>query len=467
MTLLHPNSLRAQLTLWYVGVLSAILFLLSCCISAVMFFELRKQLDDHAIEELETVEGFLRFHPDGTLFLESTDHDHVIPATAQERFIEVLSPEGAVLFRNEILGSRSLGGSPMPGEGQQTYSERSVRLADGTRVRLVSRNHKVQGHPTIIRLGFNQQVLWHHFLRVAAGLFVGLPLALALAGLCGHYLARRALAPMAAMARRVQEINAEQLNTRLEILNPQDEVGRLAAAFNETLARLERSFERMRQFTSDAAHELRTPLTVIRSVGEVGLQKQADGQYYREVISSILEASDRLGRLVDGLLAMARADAGQIQIERTPQDALRLVRDAAAVLEVLAEEKSQSLSVEGVDGLRITADPSILRQVVLNLLDNAIKFAPEGGRVWLRVLQADGGTVAIEVEDDGPGVPVEHQDKVFNRFYRADRGRARETGGAGLGLAIAKWGAEANGGRLELVPSRPAGCLFRISLPAA
>jgi two-component system phosphate regulon sensor histidine kinase PhoR len=112
-------------------------------------------------------------------------------------------------------------------------------------------------------------------------------------------------------------------------------------------------------------------------------------------------------------------------------------------------------------------DPAILRQVILNLLDNAIKFAPEGGRVWVRVLQADGYTVAIEVEDDGPGVPAEHQDKVFNRFYRADRGRARETGGAGLGLAIAKWGAEANGGKLELDPNRSTGCLFRISLPAS
>ncbi len=467
MTLLRPLSVRMQLTLWYVGVLSGILFLFSCGIAAVMFFELRKQLDDHAIEELETVEGFFRFRPGGAVFLESTDHDHPIPATAQERFIEVLSPSGTVLFANDLLGNRSLGGELIAGEGTGSYSERSIRLADGTRVRLISRRHDIQGRPAIIRLGFNEQVLWHRFFRVAAGLFAGLPLALVLAGLCGHYLARRALLPMASMARRVQEINAEQLNTRLEIRNPRDELGRLAAAFNETLARLERSFERLRQFTSDAAHELRTPLTVIRSVGEVGLQKQASSSYYRDVISSMLEESSRLERLVDGLLTIARADAGQFQIKRSNVDVLHFVREVVAVLGVLAEEKAQVLTVQGEDGLGITADPTILRQVVLNVVENAIKYSPAGGKIAVRVLRAAEHTVSIEVEDSGPGISAEHRGRVFDRFYRTDKGRTRETGGAGLGLAIAKWGVEVNGGRLELDPCRDSGCLFRILLPAS
>jgi heavy metal sensor kinase len=461
---LGPLPLRTRLTLWYFGVLSGILFLFSCAISPVIFFELRTQLDEHAIEELETIEGFLRWRADGTIVLESFDHDHPYPATAQERFIEVRALDGTVLFRNELLGNRSLGGEPQPEEGRNSYTERSIRLTDGTRVRLISKRRSIAGRPTLIRLGFNEQMLWTRFFRVAAGLFLGLPVALALAGVCGHFLARSALSPIREMARRVQEINAEQLHTRL-VENPRDELGVLAAAFNETLARLERSFEQLHRFTSDAAHELRTPLTAIRSVGEVGLQSQAGADYYREVIASMLEETDRLGRLVDGLLLVARADSGQVQLKRIDLSAVALAREIAALLDVLAEEKGQTVSIEGEDTARVRADPAILRQVLVNLLDNAIKYSPPGGQIVVRVRSAGAKTTAIEVEDTGPGISPEHREKVFDRFYRTDEARSRDTGGMGLGLAIAKWGAEAHGGRLELDSKPGSGCVFRLFLP--
>jgi heavy metal sensor kinase len=268
------------------------------------------------------------------------------------------------------------------------------------------------------------------------------------------------------MALRAHEINADHLQARLAVENPNDELGRLAQAFNETLERLEQSFERLRRFTSDAAHELRTPLTAIRSVGEVGLQEPANSEEYREVIESMLEESALLSRLVDSLLTIARADAGQIRLEKVDIPILPFVREAISVMHVLAEEKDQALSVEGTIPARVQADPVILRQVIVNLLDNAIKYTPRGGNIRARVVPAAGLNVAIEVEDDGPGIPPEHRDKVFDRFYRVDEGRARENGGAGLGLAIAKWGAEAHGGRLELACRASAGCTFRLVLPA-
>lgn len=458
-------QVRTRLTLWYFGVLSGILFLFSCGISTVMFFQLRTQLDDHAIEELETIEGFFRFRPDGTVVLQGIDHDHPYPATAQERFIEVRAPDGSVLLRNELLGSRSLGGEPKPDEGRSSYTERSIRLSDGTRVRLISRRHNIEGKPTLIRLGFNEQMLWQRFFRVAGGMFLGLPVALALAGFCGQLLAKRALLPISQMACRVQEINAERLNARLVVANPDDELGRLAAAFNETLGRLERSFEQLRRFTSDAAHELRTPLTAIRSVGEVGLQKQAGADYYREVIASMLEESTRLSRLVEGLLVVARADSGQVQLERINLPALEVARETAALLDVLAEEKDQTVCIQGDETARVHADRIILRQVLVNLVDNAIKYSPVGGRISVRVLTGDAHTTAIEVEDTGEGIRPEHRDKVFDRFYRVDEDRSRDTGGAGLGLAIAKWGAEVHGGRLELESKPGSGCVFRLLLP--
>jgi heavy metal sensor kinase len=266
------------------------------------------------------------------------------------------------------------------------------------------------------------------------------------------------------MARRAREISADRLGARIDVENPHDELGLLAQAFNETLARLERSFEQLKRFTSDASHELRTPLTAIRSVGEVGLQKDGDREHYREVIGSMLEEAGRLGRLVESLLAISRADSGQIPLAQATTGLLPLVQEASFLLDVLAEEKGQTLSLEGDDSIRVRADSVVLRQVIINLVDNAIKYSPRNGHIMVRVLRRDSLTACVEVEDCGPGIPPEHREKVFDRFYRIDEGRSREAGGAGLGLAIAKWGAEAHSGRVELASSA-AGCIFRLILP--
>jgi heavy metal sensor kinase len=453
------------LTLWYVAVLAGLLLIYGASASALMFFHLRAQLDRLAIEELETVEGFLTFDSSGKLSLRNDYHDHPYPAQEQERLMEVWSQDGTLLYRNEVLGDRDMGAAPEPDEGAASYSQRSIRLRDGTSVRLASKRHTIEGHPTLIRLGFSEASLWQSFWQTVLGLLAGLPLALGAAGLAGHFLARRALSPIERMARRAHEINAERLDARLKVENPDDEMGRLAQAFNETLARLQRSFEQLRRFTSDAAHELRTPLTAIRSVGEVGLQSQGATEHYREVIGSMLEESGRLSRLVDSLLTIARADAGQIRLKKEPLAVLPFVREVTSLLDVLAEEKHQSLSIESAVPAEVQADQLILRQVLINLLDNAIKHSPGGGRISIRVRTGDNGSVAVEVEDSGPGIPVEHRERVFDRFYRIDDSRSREQGGAGLGLAIAKWGAEVHGGRLELDSQEGRGCIFRLWLP--
>jgi heavy metal sensor kinase len=465
MNLMRPQHVRTRLTVWYVAILAAALLLYGGSTSAVLLFELRSQMDHRAVEDLETVEGNLSFGSNGKVFLRTDYHDHPYPVQMQDRLMEVWSADGTLLYRNEVLGNRAMGGRPAPGEGVDSYSERTIRLADGTPVRMVSKRHALDGRPTIIRVGFSEQPLWERFWQMVIGLIAGLPLALGLAGLGGYFLAKHALSPIERMARRAHEINADRLSARLDVENPQDELGQLACAFNETLARLEGSFEQLRRFTSDASHELRTPLTAIRSVGEVGLRKPGSPEHYREVIGSMLEEAGRLTRLVDSLLAISRADSGQIQLVRTSIIVLPFVREVGSLMEVLAEEKRQHLSIEGDETARVHADRAILRQIVINLFDNAIKYSPAGGSISVRVLQNGADAVSVEVEDSGPGISAEHRDRVFDRFYRVDEGRSRDAGGAGLGLAIAKWGAEAHGGRLELVCPSSGGCIFRLSLP--
>lgn len=420
-------------------------------------------MDHLATEDLETVEGFLSFGPDGKLGLRNDYHYHPYPAETQQRFLEVRAEDGTLLYKNEGLAERILGGKPEPGEGVDSYSRRSIRLTDGTRVRLISRRHMIEGHPLLIRVGFSEDPMWQRFWQLVLGLLVGFPLALGLAGFGGYYLARRVLSPVQRMALRAREINAERLGARIAVENPHDELGLLAQAFNETLARLERSFEQLKRFTSDASHELRTPLTAIRSVGEIGIQQDGDRDHYRDVIGSMLEETERLSRLVENLLTISRADSGQIRLERTTVALMPLVQEASSLLDVLAEERGQSVSIDGDDSIHVEADGVILRQVVINLLDNAIKYSPQGGHISVRVVRSNPGSACVEVGDCGPGIPPEHRDKVFDRFYRVDEARSREAGGAGLGLALAKWGAEAHGGRLELDSTRT-GCIFRLFL---
>jgi heavy metal sensor kinase len=455
---LRPGNVRTRLTLWYVAVLGSVLLLYVGGTSTYLFFKLRGDLDHMLAEDLETVERLLRIGPDGD----------VRPGGGwEERLMEVRSPDGVLLYRNERLGNYALGGPAAPGEGQGGYSERSGRLPDGSRIRIVSRLHTVGGRPVLIRLADREDVLWHEFGEMLSVLLAGLPVALAIAGGGGYALARRALEPLDSMARRAEQITAERLGERLPVENPADELGRLARVFNDALARLERSFEQLRRFTADASHELRTPLTAIRSVGEVGLQKGGDSTYYRDIIGSMLEESGRLTRLVDSLLTISRADAGQIQLRRSTFSLLDLAKESAALLEVLAEEKAQRLSVEGDAAVAVHADRLILRQALVNLIDNAVKYSPAGAALGVRVALHNAGAAVVEVRDGGPGIEPAHQEKVFDRFYRVDKARSRDAGGAGLGLSIAKWAVEAHGGRIELESEHGRGCTFRICLPAA
>lgn len=463
---LRPTHLRARLTLWFMSVLAGLLILAWGATFAMLFWQLRSQLDHFAIQEIETVEGLLFFAPGGELQMHEDYHNHPESKDVIDRYLEVLSLDGTLLYRNERLGDRLLGGSPFAGEGVGGYSVRSERLADGTRVRMVSRVHSLSGRPILIRLGHTEEPLWARIDELLLASVLVLPLVLSLAGFAGYALVRRALVPIEQMARRAQEITPQRLHERLPNDDTDDELGQLARVFNETLARLEQAFEQLRRFTSDASHELRTPLAAIRSVGEVGLQKDGTRAEYRDIIGSMLEEVNRLTSLVDNLLTISRADAGSLQLDLVPTLVLQLAREAAALFEVLAEEKALVLVLSGDESAIVHGDRLFLRQAFMNVLHNAVKYSPVGGTIAVRV-QRSTNEVTVEIEDNGPGVPSEDRPKIFDRFYRVDKARWRESGGAGLGLAITKWIVEAHRGEISLESGSEKGCLFRVKLPTA
>jgi signal transduction histidine kinase len=281
----------------------------------------------------------------------------------------------------------------------------------------------------------------------------------------GYFLAGRVLSPVKAVTRKAREIGADRLSERLPVENPDDEIGQLTAAFNETLSRLEASFERLRRFTADASHELRTPLTSMRSVGEVAMQGPPDSASCREAIVSMLEEIQRVTRLAENLLTLARGDSGKAQLTPCALDLSALVGEVAEELSVLAEEKSQVLSTAFQPALMPTVDRMTLRQAISNILHNAIQHTPREGRIEIRTGRVGSGQVAIDIIDNGPGIAESERARVFERFYRLDRSRSRKEGGFGLGLAIAQRAVELNGGTIGFLDKEGSGAWCRIVLP--
>jgi len=460
-----PRHLRSRLTLWYVGVLAALLTFYAAGASLFLFLSMRNELDRNLFEDVASVEGLLASEADGSVSLRTIHPEQDDPRL--HWFVEVWSPTGSLLYRSPQLGGHALGGPPKPGEGAHEPPPFSERLENGLRVRVASNIYHLEDHRVILRVALSEEGVWRGLHEFVGVLLLSFPLALLLAGFGGYALARTALAPIDAMTIQAKKISAEHLSERLPIENPDDELGKLASIFNAMLARLEAAFDQLRRFTADASHELRTPLTAIRSVGEVALQDQKSPSEYKDVIGSMLEETDRLTRLVEGLLLLSRADAGHIRLHRTDVSLLDLAREAGSVLDVLAEEKRQRIIIDGDASLTVSADRLILRQALVNLIDNAIKYSSSGEQILVRVKRGPEGQAAVHVVDHGPGVPAEHQPRIFDRFYRVDKARSREWGGAGLGLSIARWAVESHGGQITLESKEGRGSTFEVKLPVS
>jgi len=314
----------------------------------------------------------------------------------------------------------------------------------------------------------------HTMADVRHAFVVAIPLLIALAALGGHVLAGRTLAPVAAMGRRAAEISASTLHERLPVIDPRDEFGRLALVVNALLARLEAAIGQQRRFMADASHELRTPAAIIRTETEVTLSRShREEQDYRESAEVVDDAALRLTRIVDELFMLARADAGQLVPRHDRLDLADAVQSAGRAVRGIAEARGVRVELPPVAEAPFDGDENLIGRMLLNLIDNAIKFSEPGGTVRVTLARDDSAppTYRLGVVDNGPGIPEDAQPRVFDRFFRVDQARSRSTvsatSGAGLGLAIARWAAEANGGRLELVTSRPGYTEFRATLPVS
>jgi heavy metal sensor kinase len=451
-------TVRTRLTVWYTAALFTLLLLYATVVYVFVERSLWQQLDQRLHEGVEDMESLLPASwssPSALKDLQTDDLDD-----EEDSWVEVWSLQGQRLFQSPRAARIPLEMLGAP-HGPQLQS---VAIASDRHMRVRDESSHIGAEPVIIRVAAREDQLRSSLERVLWIMALGLPIVVGLAAFGGNRLARRALGPVDRMADRARTITAERLADRLPVENPGDEIGRLAGVFNEMFGRLQSSFDQMRRFTADASHELRTPLTAIRTVGEVALRDGGDASEYREVIGSMLEEADQVTRLVEALLMLSRADAGQIPIVREVVDLADLAHRVAGQLEVLAEEKQQSLAVVTTDAVQAQVDPLVLRLAVVNLVDNAIQHSPHGARISVRVWSSPAEAM-IDVEDNGPGIAAIHHERLFDRFYRVDAARPRPGGRVGLGLAIAQWAVEVQEGHIEVISEPGAGSVFRIRLP--
>ena len=452
------RSLRVRLTLWYVLLLAVTIALFSGGLYIALRQSLYENLDDSLEARADLVAGLVS-DQNGELTAEGVE----IPGDPDgEEFARVFDASGEVVYDNSFDPFRTA--VDPEAVARALAGRRTQRSADANGVGLRVMSVPVRTESGVIgavEVGLSDEDVRETLTSLLLVLAFVYPAALLVTSAGGVFLASRALSPIDRLTRVARKISAEDLSQRLDMPLPDDEVGRLARTFNEMIARLEDSFRRQRQFTADASHELRSPLTAIKGQTEVALQREREPGDYREVLQAVNLEVDRMIRLVASLLNLARADASQIPMNREPVSVRGLVTDAAEQIAPAAAGRV-TITVQPGEDISVQADQDLLLQLMLNLLDNAVKHSGPGSGVtvsWRR----DGPHVEIEVADTGAGIAPEDLAHIFDRFYRVDR--ARTSGGAGLGLSISRWIAEAHGGSLEARSTPGQGSVFVVRLP--
>jgi len=476
---LQPRSVRARLTLWYTIVLSVPLAAFAIGSYAVFSRSLHDRTD-----------AFIR---DGLAVFarELVAERRVLPTTLdavrvtllevrfQDLDIAVLDESGAVMAHSAPRRDDVTDGAAIRATVADILASLPQRDSAGTGIATLQRpagslrvvvqaltvdNRRlsvVGAHPLLAV----EQTLG----RIRALFLIAIPLLIASAATGGWFLAKRSLAPVSAMAARAAEIGASTLHERLPVVTD-DELGALATVLNELLDRLERSFGQQRRFMADASHELRTPAAVVRAEADVTLARESRSEAeYRASMAVVQDAARRLTRIVDDIFLLARADAGHLVLQPASLHLEDVAHDAVRAVQHIAHARRVRVDLGDVIAAPIRGDADLLGRVLLNLLDNAIKHAREGGAVRV-ALRCNGSACEVSVVDDGGGIPPDQHERVFERFYRVDAARSRSersaTSGAGLGLPISRRIAEMHRGRLDLVESRPGRTEFRLSLPA-
>ncbi|HEX6622725.1 MAG TPA: heavy metal sensor histidine kinase [Pyrinomonadaceae bacterium] len=464
------NSVRGRLTLWYVSALALILITFGASVYVMLSRALHRRVDEALRSTLDISIISLTHDAQEGQSSQSAAQSTTAELSHPQQAMMIFDADGRLLAEHpyeDDLHVRLPDLGAIPDDDVYLYTVAEEGDADD-RHRLAVRRVRIPptDTPFIILASQPLEAVEDELKSLREILYFATPAALLLAGLGGWFLARQGLAPVASMARSARQIGAGSLDRQLPVANPRDELGQLATTFNELLSRLDAAFDEQRRFMADASHELRTPLSVMTTAAGVTLKKEhRDEDEYREALRMMGEQTRRLSRIVQDMFTLARADAGRYPLRERTLYLDDLLAEVARVGGMLVSDKNVAIELTNLPEAAFHGDEDLLRQMLLNLVDNAVKFTPPGGAIRLG-LERRGEWYRLSVSDTGPGIPAEARAHIFERFYRADKARSRaEDGGAGLGLAIARWIAQAHDGDLELADSDGAGTTFVARLP--
>lgn len=472
------SSVKIRLTIWYAGVLA--LVLVAFAFAAYFFLAAQiRQLTDENLREL--ARGFTntaqREYADAQSEDEETtktDAEKINAAIVEAadelrlrdyRIFVFDARENLIVEPKTAVDERHLAANDLPKD--------SSAFADFTdkenySFRVFAESFSVGGANYRLLAVYSLEEQTELLRKVKLTFAFAVPLALLLASFGGYFLARKTLSPIVSMSETARNIGAKNLHDeRLPIKNERDELGKLAGVFNQLLARLDEAFSQQKRFMADASHELRTPIAIVRGESEVALSRnERTNDDLRESLAVVQSESRRMSVLVEDLFTLARADAGQISLIKKDFYLDDLLQDCARAVKSLAKKREITISLEAETEMPIRADEELLRRLFLNLLDNAIKFTEPGGTIKIHA-EAAKKNYFVTVSDTGAGIAPEDEPHIFERFYRADKSRQRETseGGAGLGLSIVKWIGEAHDGTIDLQKSDASGSTFLVKFP--
>jgi len=466
---INIRSIRFRMALWYAALLAGALALFGAATYLGLERYLQKSLEESLIKQARSIGDVLivNINRSGEDYVNNEITEHYSPEI-NGRFIRVTRADGKRIY---------VSGPPKDGSFDPALvaAPRLPVTQEFTREVEMSDEHELLLHGLPFRAADGTKFLievagpYNQIESVLYGLLLtfalGLPLIVAVAIGGGYLLMRGALRPVDEIRQKAAQITSRNLSERLPVVQTGDELERLATDLNNMIERLEESFHQINRFSADASHELRTPLTVLQGELEAIARKgQTLPEEIRDTIGSALEETHRLAKIVESLLAISRLEAGEAKVQSVCLDFTELARSTADQMRLLAEEKQISLDCDGTEPVEVDADPSRLKQVVVNLVDNAIKYTPEGGKVSISVTQQNGRAV-LEVADSGLGISATDLPHIFDRFYRADKARSRQLGGTGLGLSIVRSICQAHGGQVTVKSTEGRGSRFRVEVP--
>ncbi len=451
-------SIGARLTAWYSLILALSLGLFGTIAYFAMGHSIRAAMDSDLNQRTQAIRDIIK-----------EDAPNGLPAL-QDEFREFADSEGASARLRVaddggvIYASPDLQSVLEPRRAQSVPRPFTSRIGDA-RFRFLREKMEVHGAHYDVEVASSMKDFDRALEGFRVVLYSAAPAFLILAALGGYWLSRRALAPVDEITRAARTIGAQDLSQRLAVRRTSDELQRLVDTLNEMLARLESAFQRVTQFTADASHELRTPVSVMRTSAELALRKTRSDAEYREALERILGESERVSRLIEQLLLLARADSGSAALPIIRTDLNAALHAACGEAKVLAEAKQLKFS-ESIpeSAVWVQGDAASLQRLFIILLDNAVKYTPNGGEIGVSLSSDDGYAVAA-IRDTGIGIPEQDLPHVFDRFYRSDRARSRESGGTGLGLAIGHWIAAAHHGEIRVESMVAKGSKFEVRLP--